>query len=275
MSLLTLASVAVARDLAGAGEPLAKDRAAPKMPAVAGGAGQGQPASEAQTPEHPTTGGETPAGSIAGFAQLLVAQIPSEALLAYTTLLALFSTVGVSYNVGRWGVYAAAIVVCALTVLVGYLAQRDYRFDDAQTSPAPDITSAPASVDTPAPAQVTESGKLHLPYLPVLAAVLSMAVYGLTVPGSPLQFEVSGTAFAICSGCLAVGGGVMMSIFAPFLGKGNGAKAVPKQRLNALRPSRSVDSRSVAGGTSTPQAPAQSLRQIPSLQTPPGVHVRE
>jgi hypothetical protein len=55
-----------------------------------------------------------------------------------------------------------------------------------------------------------------------------MAVYGLTVPGSPLQFDVSATAFAIYSGCLAVGGGVMMSIFAPFLGKGNAAKIVAK-----------------------------------------------
>jgi hypothetical protein len=38
-----------------------------------------------------------------------------------------------------------------------------------------------------------------------------------------------GTTFAIVAGCLAVGGGVMMSIFAPFLGKGNEAKVAAKQ----------------------------------------------
>ncbi len=31
----------------------------------------------------------------------------------------------------------------------------------------------------------------HLPYFPALSAMLSMAVYGLTVPGSPLQVSMS------------------------------------------------------------------------------------
>jgi hypothetical protein len=169
-----------------------------------------------------------PAGGVASFARLLVAQIPSEALLAYTTLLAVFSVGGGAYNTGRWGLYAAAIVVCGVAVIGGYLAQRDSGFDDTQTGPAPGVGSAPPKADAPAPAQVSALGKTHLPYLPVLTAVVSMAVYGLTVPGSPLQFDVSATAFAIYSGCLAVGGGVMMSIFAPFLGKGNAAKIVAK-----------------------------------------------
>ena len=159
-----------------------------------------------QPPPQPGGGGEAPAGSVASFGQLLVAQIPSEPLLAYTTLLALFS--GGSYRAGRWGLYAAAIIVCVAAVLGNYLAQRNYGFEDTETTSA--------------------LGKLHLPYMPVLTAVLSMAVYGLTVPGSPLEHEVSPTAFAICSGCLAVGGGVMMSIFAPFLGRGNDAKARAK-----------------------------------------------
>lgn len=82
--------------------------------------------------------------------------------------------------------------------------------------------------DASGEAQTAGVGKLHLPYLPILAAVVAMAVYGLTVPGSPLQFVVSPTAFVITSGCLAVFGGRMMSIFAPFLGKGNAAVVVPK-----------------------------------------------
>jgi hypothetical protein len=235
MSLLTLASVAVARDLTDAGRPLAKNPALSTIRGLAPGPAE-QPAPEkratgasAERPGgQPDGGGQVPAGGGTSFAQLLVAQIPSEALLAYTTLLALFSVGGGAYNTGRWGLYAAAIVVCGVAVIGGYLAQRDYGFDDTQTGPAPGVGSAPPKDDAPAPARASALGKAHLPYLPVLTAVLSMAAYGLTVPGSPLQFDVSATAFAICSGCLAVGGGVMMSNFAPFLGKGNAARIVGK-----------------------------------------------
>lgn len=230
MSLLTLASVAVARDLVPVGQALSKNAMSFKVGALALGLGKSQPTSSGEAaapPVEQTAGpsvseGSAQGGSIAGFAQLLVAQIPSEALLAYTTLLALFSVGGASYNIGRWGLYAAALVVCAVAVLASYFAQRDYGFEDTQHVLEP-------GADASAPAPTGGLVKLHLPYLSVLAAVLSMAVYGLTVPGSPLQFEVSGSAFAICSGCLAVGGGVMMSIFAPFLGKGNAAKAVGKE----------------------------------------------
>lgn len=236
MSLLTLASVAVARDLTDAGQPLAKNPVLSTMRVLAPGPGAEQPAPGGQATGHaaeqptgqPNGGGQVPAGGVASFARLLVAQIPSEALLAYTTLLAVFSVGGGAYNTGRWGLYAAAIVVCGVAVIGGYLAQRDSGFDDTQTGPAPGVGSAPPKADALAPAQVSAVGKTHLPYLPVLTAVVSMAVYGLTVPGSPLQFDVSATAFAIYSGCLAVGGGVMMSIFAPFLGKGNAAKIVAK-----------------------------------------------
>jgi hypothetical protein len=147
---------------------------------------------------------------VASFGKLLVAQIPSEALLAYTTLLALFSAAGTSYKTGRWILYGASLVACAAVVLSSYFAQRDYDF--VQQKAAESLLT-----------------RLHLPIFPAAAAVASMAVYGLTVPGSPLQYEVSGTAFGIWSGCLAVGGGVMMSILAPFLGRGNGAQTTPKQ----------------------------------------------
>lgn len=245
-----MASVAIARDLGAPGQPLAKVAIRPTMRVLAVGADVGQPApvgqlagpAAEQAAGQPDADGEAPAGSVAGFAQLLVAQIPGEALLAYTTLLALFAVGGGSYNAGRWGLYAGAIVVCAAAVLGGYFMQRDYGFDDTRTTPAPAVGSAPPTADAPAPAQVTALAKLHLPYLPILTAVLAMAIYGLTVPGSPLQFEVSGTAFAICSGCLAVGGGVMMSIFAPFLGKGNAAKAVRTQSGSASPPTYLAES---------------------------------
>ena len=224
MSLLTLGSVGIGRDLARHGHPLTKDATVSKTRVVALAPSSTTtqstvPAPAAALPPAPPPGdeasAESTAGSVASFGQLLVAQIPSEALIAYTTLLALFGAGGSSYQPGRWVVYGATIAVCAGVVLSSYIAQRDYEFDDSAQHPD---------------AAISTGTKLHLPVLPMIAAMLSMAVYGLTVPGSPLQGEVSATAFGICSGCLAVGGGVMMSIFAPFLGKGNGAKPVAKQQ---------------------------------------------
>ncbi len=176
------------------------------------------------TPVHPVnqihsdTSASTATGSVAGFAELLVAQIPSEALLAYTTLLALFSVGGPSYNLGRWILYGSAIFTCAVTVMAAYIAKRDYGFEHV----------APSSSDEGMPAtSPTRASRLaHLPYLPTFTAMMSMAVYGLTVPGSPLQFDLSGPGFGILSGCLAVAGGVMMAVIAPFLGKGNAAVPV-------------------------------------------------
>jgi hypothetical protein len=188
MSLLSAGAVGVYRDLAGPRQPITS--AARATPARA------TPAVE----------------SVASFGQLLVAQIPSEALLAYTTLLAIFSAGGGSYKVGRWILYGISLVVCAAVVLSSYLAKRDYGFRD----------------DNPAGPKLTAVTR-HLPLFPATTAVLSMAVYGLTVPGSALQLSMSATGFAITSGCLAVGGGVMMSIFAPLLGKGNNAQVNPAE----------------------------------------------
>jgi hypothetical protein len=306
MSLLTLASVAVARDLVPVGQALSKNTTMSQLGNLALGVRQSQPPSGGQATANPaeqTLGQlvferEAQGGSIASFMQLLVAQIPSEALLAYTTLLALLSVGGASYNTWRWGLYAAAIVTCAVAVLASYLAQRNYGFDDAQPLLEPGVELTVPGANASDPAQNTARAKLHLPYLPVLAAVLAMAVYGLTVPGSPLQFDVSGSAFAICSGCLAVGGGVMMSIFAPFLGKGNGAKAVAKQPRNVSLLASSAAGETVASDTAAtpalvravvPVTPGsdtqdggllgpitlnQSGRQTPSFQRPPpGVHM--
>lgn len=306
MSLFSLASVAVARDLVPVGQALPKSATMSGVGDLASGLGQGRPPSVGQAAAHPAEhtavqsvfGREVQGGSIASFTQLLVAQIPSEALLGYTTLLALLSVGGASYNTWRWGLYAAAIVTCAVAVLAGYLAQRDYGFDDTQPLLEPGVGLTVPGVNASDPAQTTARAKLHLPYLPVLAAVLAMAVYGLTVPGSPLQFDVSRTVFPICSGCLAVGGGVMMSMFAPLLGKGNGAKAVAKQPQNILLPPSPAEVETVATDIPAIPAPAravvtvtpgpdtpnsgllrpvsmnQSGRQTPSFQRPPaGVHM--
>lgn len=153
---------------------------------------------------------EVDGGAVAGFAQLLVAQIPSEALLAYIALLALFSAAGEGYVTGRWVLYGLSLLACAAAVVSAYYVKRGYVFDD----PDPGVHSLYVVIR-------------HLPWLPMTASTLSMAIYGLTVPGCALQMTLSGPAFAIVAGCLAVAGGFVMSILAPWLGKGNAAQARP------------------------------------------------
>jgi hypothetical protein len=212
MSLVSLSSLAVARDLTPGGQPLS---------AVS----KGIPAAGPTIGPTPANASTPPIGSIAGFAQLLTAQIPSEALIAYTTLLALFYTLGKPYNTGRWVLYGLSVFACGATLLAAYFAKRNYTLQ------------VPAGAPLQAPADQGSSGvlgslrRLHLPYLPTFAAMLSMAVYGLTVPGSPLQFAVSGAAFSVLSGSLSVGGALVMSMIAPFLGKGNDAVPATSQKV--------------------------------------------
>lgn len=153
---------------------------------------------------------ESDGGSVASFGQLLVGQIPSEALLAYTTLLALFSGAGDGYVAGRWALYLLSLPACAAVVASAYFVKRGYVFAD----------------DDPNANGVTTLVR-HLPWFPMAASVASMAVYGLTVPGCALQVSLTGPAFAIAAGCLAVAGGFMMSLLAPWLGRGNAAQPKP------------------------------------------------
>lgn len=210
MSLLTLGAIGVGRDLANTGDLVTADSVAhrPRRTRAARAAH-----GAAELPASTGTSAD-----VATFGQLLVAQIPSEALLAYTTILALFAAAepDQSYKAGRWVVYVGAILVSAAGVLASYTSQRHYGFADSQPHAGGQAAKKESSL-----------ARLHLPVLPMISAVASMAIYGLSVPGSPLQFALSGTAFTIWAGSLAVSGGVVMSIFATVLGKGNGATTGP------------------------------------------------
>lgn len=152
----------------------------------------------------------TPAASVARFGQLLVARFPGRGAdrRHYAAGPVQFSAAA-GRTPSRYGWYGA-IVICAVAVLAGYLAQRDHTFRDSggktthSTTPAapkarrqqqspPGSPAAAAATDTsamtalvraPPPPSTSPSGKLHLPFLPAITAMLSMAVYGLTVPGT-------------------------------------------------------------------------------------------
>jgi hypothetical protein len=227
MSLLTMSSVAIQRDHAQAPEAIQIQR----FPDATGASST---TSFPVSPGTPSSASNSAGRSVTNFGQLLVAQIPSEALLAYTTLLALFAAGGTGYKTGRWILYAVAVLICPVVVISAYIAKRNYTFQDpprnAPPAPSTQLTTSPDETlsvgDFPA-IQPAPRTPLHLPVLPAVTATASMAVYGLTVPGSALQQSVSGVGFGIIAGCLAVGGGIMMSIFVPFLGQGNGAEVDP------------------------------------------------
>lgn len=170
MSLLQAGTVGVCRDLAGPAERIRMQ------------------------------GGDQSVAGVATIGQLVVAQIPAEALLAYTSLLALFSASTHGYRTDRWILYLVSMPVCAAVVLSSFLARRAAVL--GRVSGARELVR-------------------HLTWLPMMTAVTAMGIYGLTVLGSALQLTMSATGFAITSGCLSVGRGVVMSIFAPFLGRGN------------------------------------------------------
>lgn len=202
MTLLSIAAIGVYRDLAPAASRISGNATINSDPTATPHPG---PATA-----QPAVSGEPSAtqdaGSIGSFGQVLVAQIPSEALVAYTTLLALFAAGAGGYQPGRWILYGLSLPACAAATIGSYLAKRTYTFTDA-----------------PAARQGLRAFLSHLPWLPTFSAVLAMAVYGLTIPGSALEGSMSGTGYAITAGCLAVGGGLMMSIITPFLARGNSA----------------------------------------------------
>src|SRR5262249_15638001 len=134
----------------------------------------------------------------ASLIQLLVAQIPSEALIAYTTILAAL-TPNQSDKVWRWVFYGVAIVACAAIVTGPYFGQHK--------------SNLPRSIWK------------HLPLAPIAATVIAMSIYGLTVPDSPLSAVVTTDTFRTLSVVLAVIGGLFMYIFAQFLRTGNDTPA--------------------------------------------------
>jgi hypothetical protein len=203
MGLLSLADVAIYRDQTRGGQPIiARAKVDSRQPV-------------ADAPTTPPDGVEGVA--VASYGKLLTAQIPGEALLAYTTVLALFPDHNSNYEMGRWIVYFASIVVCVVVVIGAYLARRIDNFHDRD-----------AKTGRSKPWQ-------HLPYFPALTAVFARGVYGLTVPGSALQQLMNAPSFAVVAGSLAVGGGVIMSILAPFLGKGNATKVDEKSSSTESR----------------------------------------
>lgn len=215
MSLASAATLAVHRDLTEHKQPVRC-------------ATTGHPASRSADADASTTG-------VARFSHIVAAQIPSEALIAYTTLLALLSVSKDGYHEARWAIYAASIPACAGIILAAYVQQREHRPRRRR----------------PRHHRWFPRTRYPLPWLSIMTPAAAMGVYGLSVPGSPLQYAMSGTGFAVTSGCISVAGGLALTVIAPFLGQGNAATVrTSRARGSNRRPAESRDAATPPVGVS-------------------------
>jgi hypothetical protein len=183
MSIRSLAAVAVARDNAPAGQPA--------------GGGAGEPA---------ITGADgMAAGRVAGtppaaggvpqqFVDVIVHVIPTESLSAYTALLgvasgAITATAQRAYLPFRWWAFGGFLVV---TVAATWIAYRR-------------AARGPAGVSDP-------KRQRAFPWAEGLAALIAAAAWGLAMPGSPLDAEISGTARTLATASIIISAASVLSL---------------------------------------------------------------
>jgi hypothetical protein len=159
MSVRTLATLAVNRDLAEPNGPV--DKVSTIKPA------DGQP-------DH------TKDGTLQGFTDTLISVIPTEPLSAYTALVAAFIAALKSdqkqYLPLRWWVYAAFLVLTALAVIRAYVTKKR------------SVTGGQATAGLLAQ---SGPGGRRFPEIELISALVAAAAWGLVTPGSPLTAQLS------------------------------------------------------------------------------------
>jgi hypothetical protein len=184
MSVRSLAALAVARDAAPAGQPAGGGGGAA---AVAPG---GQPGAGA--------GATVPQGLV----DVLTSAIPTEPLAAYTALVGITAGAVGSANTYlpfRWWAYAVFLVVVFISVWVAY----------RRASKA---------------AGVGNQRKLSFPVTEAAAALLAASGWGLAMPGSPLNVQLTGTPRTLASASIVIGIGALLTLaFGPQLKVGTGS----------------------------------------------------
>jgi hypothetical protein len=192
LSIRSLAALAVARD-----------KAAPDQPA-GGGAGQAALVQTDGTVAAQPAGQPPAQGGVPQrFADVLISAIPTEPLAAYTALIGIAAG-GIdvahprAYLAFRWWVYGAFLALTLVAVWVAY-----YR-----------ASRGPAGTND-------QSNRRSFPWAEAAAALTAAATWGLAMPNSPLNVQVSGTARTLASASIAIAGASVLSlVFAPQLKTG-------------------------------------------------------
>jgi hypothetical protein len=123
-----------------------------------------------------------------GYLSSLVAAIPTEPLALYTFLVAtIVSTIeanGDQRLFMRWAIYAVTIVVIALWLGASFLRNRDKK----------------------------KEKKRRFPWVETAAAVVAFAAWGLAMPESPLNAELSGDNRTIWTAIITAAGVVVLGM---------------------------------------------------------------
>jgi hypothetical protein len=185
MSVRSLVALAVARDKAKPGTAAGGGRA---EAAVAGAAG-GEPAETGGVPQQ--------------FVDVVTSAIPSEPLAAYTALLGVAAgTINKSdpraYLPFRWWVYGVFLFITTASIVVGY-----FRASRAPTGTEPD-------------------NRRPFPGAELGAALIAAGAWGLAMPGSAFNTQVSGTPQVLTTASMVVGAAAFLALLsAPQLKAGS------------------------------------------------------
>jgi hypothetical protein len=215
-----------------------RDKAQPNQVAAGGGGAAAAPdAGAAQIPQQ--------------FADVLTSAIPTEPLTAYTAILGLI--VGVidatkphQYLPLRWWLYAGFLVLIVVAVGVTY----------AHKANGPDGPRAPAKTRV-------------FPWVEGLAALIAGAAWGLAMPGSALNGQLTGNLRAITSAVIAIGGAAVLAVvFVPPLkggtkNPGESPSGGAPARQRALAPS-GLSPAPVLDASPAPDAPPSAAAGEPA-----------
>lgn len=193
MSIRSLAALAVARDKASPGKVAgggAAEAALTQPDGVARGQRAGAPPEQGGVPQQ--------------FIDVLISAIPTEPLAAYTALVGV--TVGTlngpdarAYLPFRWGAYGAFLIVILGAVWLSY-----YR-----------VSRGPVGVTFAA-------NRREFPIAEALAALVAGAAWGLAMPGSPLNAQLTGTVRTFATAAIIIGAAAVLTLLqAPQLKTGS------------------------------------------------------
>ncbi|WP_046778071.1 hypothetical protein [Streptomyces yangpuensis] len=168
----------------------------------------------------------------------LVAALPTEVIVLYTSVLGVLSGVledddAASYVPLRWGLYCGCILATALALNVTYVFTGVQRKEEvgSRGGPLPPNRSDDAATSPHAkPDNDNDAGKEGMPVAETLMACVSFAVWGLVVPGSPLYVILLPPTLPVVVAVLSAAGTFFAAVvFAPWLNRKAGRAADAKR----------------------------------------------
>jgi hypothetical protein len=148
----------------------------------------------------------------------LTAAIPTEPLAAYTAAIGILVGIPITgvhavdkYIPFRWGVFAAFLVLTFVTILVSYTTKKN--------------SAAPIGVSATADGKKNQPRKL--PGLEMSAALIAASAWGLAMPGSALNTELSGNVAKITAASIAIGGSALLALVSMGLTKPSSTTTKP------------------------------------------------